>query len=81
LRSLAGLNPVDGGEIWVNGEEITHQVPQERGIGMVFQSYALFPNLTVQENIAVGLKNQGMSTKEALEKVEQWLETIGLPTS
>ncbi|MCV5663958.1 ATP-binding cassette domain-containing protein, partial [Escherichia coli] len=49
--------------------------------GIVFQSYALFPNLTVQENIAVGLKNQGMSTKEALEKVEQWLETIGLPTS
>ena len=48
LRSLAGLNPVDGGEIWVNGEEITHQVPQERGIGMVFQSYALFPNMTVE---------------------------------
>ncbi|MDF4798144.1 ABC transporter ATP-binding protein, partial [Vibrio parahaemolyticus] len=56
LRSLAGLNPVDSGEIWVNGEEITHQVPQERGIGMVFQSYALFPNMTVEGNIAFGLK-------------------------
>lgn len=56
LRSLAGLNPVDGGEIWVDEQDITHQVPQQRGIGMVFQSYALFPNMTVEDNIAFGLK-------------------------
>ncbi len=56
LRSLAGLNPVDGGTISVNGEDITHQVPQERGIGMVFQSYALFSNMTVEGNISFGLK-------------------------
>ncbi len=56
LRSLAGLNPVDGGEIWVNGEEITHQVPQERGISMVFQSYALFPNMTVGATLRLALR-------------------------
>ncbi len=50
LRSLAGLNPVDSGSIIVGGEEITHAAPQKRGIGMVFQSYALFPNMTVAGN-------------------------------
>lgn len=47
LRALAGLTPVDGGQVRVAGEDITWQAPQKRGIGMVFQSYALFPNMTV----------------------------------
>lgn len=53
--------------------------PEQRDFGIVFQSYALFPNLTVEENIAIGLRNQGMSVRDALEKVEQWLEMIGSP--
>ncbi|EMA7641410.1 phosphonate ABC transporter ATP-binding protein [Vibrio parahaemolyticus] len=81
LRAIAGLDLPTSGAIFQNGQETTFLPPEKRDFGIVFQSYALFPNLTVQENIAVGLKNQGMSTKEALEKVEQWLETIGLPTS
>ena len=63
LRSLAGLNPVDGGRIYVDGEDITEQTPQERGIGMVFQSYALFPNMTVAGNIAFGLKMKKLEAK------------------
>lgn len=78
LRSLAGLNPVDGGEIWVNGEEITHQTPQQRGIGMVFQSYALFPNMTVEGNIAFGLKMKKLSGDEIKREVAKVIELVDL---
>lgn len=78
LRSLAGLNPVDDGGIWVNGEEITHQVPQERGIGMVFQSYALFPNMTVESNIAFGLKMKKLNTEEIKREVTKVIELVDL---
>lgn len=81
LRAIAGLDLPTSGAIYQNGAETTFLPPEKRDFGIVFQSYALFPNLTVQENIAIGLKNQGMSNKEALDKVESWLETIGLPTS
>lgn len=81
LRAIAGLDLPTSGEIHQADEAITFLPPEKRDFGIVFQSYALFPNLTVQENIAIGLKNQGMSNKEALEKVEHWLEMIGLPTS
>ena len=81
LRAIAGLDLPTSGSIEQNGKDTTFLPPEKRDFGIVFQSYALFPNLTVEENIAIGLKNQGMSTKEALETVESWLETIGLPTS
>lgn len=78
LRSLAGLNPVDQGEIWVNGENITHLSPQERGIGMVFQSYALFPNMTVEGNIAFGLKMKKVASGEVAKLVGQVIELVDL---
>jgi len=78
LRSLAGLNPVDGGEIWVNGEEITHQVPQERGIGMVFQNYALFPHMTVYENLSFPLKVRKVSKDETDKKINKALSMVSL---
>ncbi|MFA0441031.1 phosphonate ABC transporter ATP-binding protein [Vibrio sp. 10N.286.49.C2] len=81
LRAIAGLDLPTSGRICQDDKETTFLPPEKRDFGIVFQSYALFPNLTVQENIAVGLKNQGLSNKEALEKVEHWLEMIGLPTS
>lgn len=56
LRCLAGLNSIDGGKIFVNGKDITDIEPRNRDIGMVFQNYALFPNMTVWENIEFGLK-------------------------
>lgn len=81
LRAIAGLDLPTAGTISQDGVDTTFLPPEKRDFGIVFQSYALFPNLTVQENIAIGLKNQGMTTKEALEKVEQWLDMIGLATS
>ncbi|MCW8346913.1 putative 2-aminoethylphosphonate ABC transporter ATP-binding protein [Vibrio sp. ZSDZ65] len=81
LRAIAGLDLPTSGRIFQDDKDTTFLPPEKRDFGIVFQSYALFPNLTVQENIAVGLKNQGLSNKEALEKVEHWLDMIGLPTS
>lgn len=78
LRCLAGLEAPDAGSIFVNGEDITHTKPQKRGIGMVFQSYALFPNMTVAENIAFGLKMQGLEKNEILHRVAQAIRTVEL---
>ncbi|WP_158126022.1 ABC transporter ATP-binding protein [Vibrio fluvialis] len=78
LRSLAGLNPVDSGSIFVGGEEITHAAPQKRGIGMVFQSYALFPNMTVAGNIGFGLKMQGLDKATMAREVAQVIELVAL---
>ncbi len=57
LRMIAGLESVDSGEILINGERIDDQPPGQRGVAMVFQSYALYPHMTVRENMAFGLKN------------------------
>ncbi|ELV8695105.1 ABC transporter ATP-binding protein [Vibrio fluvialis] len=78
LRSLAGLNPIDSGSIIVGGEEITHAAPQKRGIGMVFQSYALFPNMTVAGNIGFGLKMQGLDKATMAREVAQVIELVAL---
>ncbi len=78
LRSLAGLNSLDDGTILVNSEDITHQVPQERGIGMVFQSYALFPNMTVEGNIAFGLKMKKLGASDIQREVSKVIELVDL---
>lgn len=75
LRCIAGLTEPDEGQIGVLGEDITQRAPQKRGIGMVFQSYALFPNLTVMGNIAFGLQMQGLPAHEIEQRVA---EVIGL---
>nr|BFE95074.1 hypothetical protein GCM10020185_56100 [Pseudomonas brassicacearum subsp. brassicacearum] len=58
LRCIAGLTAVDAGQIILDGQDIVPLSPQKRGIGMVFQSYALFPNMTVEQNVAFGLRMQ-----------------------
>lgn len=78
LRSLAGLNSVEGGEIWVDGKEITHHTPQQRDIGMVFQSYALFPNMTVEGNIAFGLKMKKLTKAVIAQEVAKVVELVDL---
>lgn len=78
LRCLAGLTEVDNGQIYLSNEDITHLAPQKRGIGMVFQSYALFPNLTVWENIAFGLRIQKLSEHHIKEKVDRILALVEL---
>ncbi|RWM05360.1 MAG: sn-glycerol-3-phosphate ABC transporter ATP-binding protein UgpC [Mesorhizobium sp.] len=61
LRMIAGLETVDSGEIAINNERIDHLPPGRRGIAMVFQSYALYPHMSVRDNMAFGLDNIGMS--------------------
>lgn len=58
LRCIAGLTSVDSGQILLDGQDIVPLSPQKRHIGMVFQSYALFPNMTVEQNVAFGLRMQ-----------------------
>lgn len=78
LRCLAGLEKPDEGRIFVDGEDITQTKAQKRGIGMVFQSYALFPNMTVAENIAFGLKMQKLPKGEMLHRVAQAIRLVEL---
>ena len=78
LRCLAGLEKVTSGVINLNGVNITDLAPQKREIGMVFQAYSLFPNLTVEQNIAFGLHILHMDKKTIREKVHQVLAIVGL---
>ncbi|MGL6313352.1 putative 2-aminoethylphosphonate ABC transporter ATP-binding protein [Vibrio sp. WXL103] len=81
LRAIAGLELPSDGQITQAQRDITLLPPEQRDFGIVFQSYALFPNLTVADNIAFGLTNQGMKKPQAMEKVRQWLELVDLPNS
>lgn len=77
LRILAGLEQPDQGSIVHDGQDITSLRPAKRNFGIVFQSYALFPNLTVKDNIAYGLKGK-MPRKQIQERVSEMLELVGL---
>ncbi|WP_159282294.1 ABC transporter ATP-binding protein [Rahnella variigena] len=76
LRCLAGLTSVDSGKIFIQGQDIVPLPPQQRGIGMVFQSYALFPNMTVEANVAFGLKMQKIPASELHRRVGEVLELV-----
>ncbi|RKJ33512.1 ATP-binding cassette domain-containing protein, partial [Butyricicoccus sp. 1XD8-22] len=73
LRMLAGLLDVSSGNILVNNNELTNIPANKRNFGMVFQNYALFPHLTVFENVAYGLKARKVDKKIIKEKVETYL--------
>ncbi|MEO9339814.1 ABC transporter ATP-binding protein [Mesorhizobium sp. SB112] len=78
LRMLAGLEHPTSGKILIGGEDATMLPANERDVSMVFQSYALFPHMTVGENVAYGLESSGFKRKEAREKAEGALELVGL---
>ncbi|PVZ20634.1 MULTISPECIES: ABC transporter ATP-binding protein [unclassified Pseudomonas] len=78
LRCIAGLTAVDSGSILLAGQNITAQSPQQRGIGMVFQSYALFPNMTVEQNAAFGLRMQKVNSTERRQRVAEVLKLVEL---
>lgn len=78
LRILAGLEQADSGEIYINGTLVNEKTPSERGVGFVFQSYALFRYKTVFENIAFGLKIEKKKKSEIKARVEELLELVGL---
>jgi alpha-glucoside transport system ATP-binding protein len=71
LRMIAGLEDVSEGEIWIGGQDVTDLDPSRRGIAMVFQSYALYPHMTVAENLAFGLKLARMPVAEREERVRR----------
>jgi putative spermidine/putrescine transport system ATP-binding protein len=78
LRMIAGFETPTSGTILVDGKDITGLPPNRRKIGMVFQAYALFPNMNVGDNIGFGLKIAGMPRAERNERVEEMLKLIGL---
>ncbi len=76
LRMIAGFETPTSGKIIINGEDVTYRAPNQRKIGMVFQSYALFPNMTVADNIGFGLKVARKPTAEIKERVKEMLLLI-----
>lgn len=79
LRCIAGLEKQDSGELYLGDRDVSHLAPQARDYGILFQSYALFPNLTVEANIAYGLAGSGRD--EVRRRVGQMLELVGLTGS
>ncbi len=79
LRAIAGLDQQDQGTIAIGGRDVSRLPPAGRDFGIVFQSYALFPNLTVTDNIGFGLVNQRRPAAQVRARVAELLETIGLP--
>lgn len=78
LRCLAGLETVTSGRIYLDGKDITDVEPKKRDIGMVFQQYSLFPNLTVEKNVAFGLQLKKMPKGQINDKVKDMLDIVGL---
>jgi len=79
LGLIAGLTPPDEGRVTINGKDVTDGAPHERDIGMVFQNYALFPHMTIGENIAFPLKMRKTPAAEAQRRVQEALEMVRLP--
>jgi putative spermidine/putrescine transport system ATP-binding protein len=79
LRMIAGLLPITEGRIVVDGDDISHRPPHKRDIGLVFQNYALFPHMTVAENVGFGLDMRRVPKLEAKKRVEEALEMVRLP--
>ncbi len=78
LEAIAGLYPVLEGEVWIDGREITNQSPEKRGISIVYQDQALFPHLSVEENIAFGLKMKKYPKGETKSKITAMAEVVGI---
>ena len=78
LRMVAGFEAPSAGSIRIDGQDVVDQRPNQRNIGMVFQAYALFPNLTVAQNVAFGMKVKGVPRVESDARVTEMLRLIGL---
>lgn len=78
LRLIAGLEGVSGGEVSIGGKPVTALPPAARGVAMVFQSYALYPHMTVEENIGFGLRIAGLAKAQRAEKVARAAEVLQL---
>src|SRR5438034_8053235 len=79
LRMIAGFEQPTSGTIRINDEDVTYRSPNKRNVGMVFQSYALFPNMTVADNIGFGLKVRKRPKDQIKKRVAELLEIVNLP--
>ena len=79
LRMIAGFEQPTAGTITIDGQDVTHIPPNRRNVGMVFQSYALFPNMTVADNVGFGLKVRKRPSDEIRKRVAELLEIVNLP--
>jgi spermidine/putrescine ABC transporter ATP-binding subunit len=79
LRMVAGLVLPSAGRIWIGDQDVSHQPPQRRDVGMVFQDYALFPHLSVADNIAFGLVERRMPRPARAARVAELLDLVRLP--
>src|ERR1700719_3419635 len=78
LRLVAGFDRPDGGTIVVDGKDVTRVSPSKRDMGMVFQAYSLFPNMTAAQNVEFGLRIRGKDKADRRERVGELLELVGL---
>ncbi len=79
LRMIAGLEQADAGRILIEGHDVAGLPPWKRDLGMVFQQYAIFPHMSVAENVAYGLKMRGLAADATRMRVEAMLKLVGLP--
>ena len=78
LRIVAGLTPADAGRVLLHGKDVTHLSPQRRGVGMVFQQYALFGHMTVADNVEFPLRVRKVGRRERARRRDELLELVGL---
>jgi multiple sugar transport system ATP-binding protein len=78
LRMIAGLEEVSGGRIWIGDTDVTNHLPQERDVAMVFQSYALYPRMTVRRNLGFGLRMRGAKQPDRERRVAEVARDLGL---
>jgi putative spermidine/putrescine transport system ATP-binding protein len=78
LRQVAGFDTPDAGSIWVDGRNVTHVPPNRRDMGMVFQAYSLFPNMTAEQNVEFGLRIRRRPRTDRRKRVRELLELVGL---
>lgn len=76
LRMIAGLEDITGGELTIDGDVVNNLQPKERGIAMVFQSYAIFPHMTVRENVGFGLTVSGVPKSEKVRRVNEAAQVL-----
>ena len=76
LRMIAGFNSIEGGDFYFGDRRINDLDPSKRNIGMVFQNYAIFPNMTVEKNVEFGLKNRNVSKEERAVEVKKFLKLM-----
>ena len=78
LRMIAGLEDISEGDVYIGDKRVNELPPKDRGISMVFQNYALYPHMSVYDNMAIGLKQQKLPKREITERIEEAAKTLDI---